>query len=82
MTNLRDLCNKIKLRLSPVFCTSFVLNKGFLFERDVPMPFIPLIEFGDGRVHTFLLRTVTLYLNFSLHPLDSHCFHSSLYENM
>lgn len=43
MANLRDLCNlsmSIKLRLSPVFCTSFVLNKGFLFECDVSMPFI------------------------------------------
>lgn len=49
MTNLRDLCNKIKLRLSHVFCTSFVLNKAFLFECDVSMPFIPLIEFRDGK---------------------------------
>lgn len=52
MTNLRDLCNlsmSIKLRLSPVFCTSFVLNKAFIFECDVSMPFIPLIKFGDGK---------------------------------
>lgn len=59
MANLRDLCNlsmSIKLRLSPVFATSFVLNKAFLFECDVSMPFIPLIEFGDGKWWREFLR--------------------------